>query len=67
MTNGLQIDEEQFKKMDEKEQNLVLYRNLNRMETKLKRKTKIDNTISAAAGFLGGLFAVAGKWFFLKG
>jgi hypothetical protein len=61
---SLDIKPETFEKLTPAQQNFILYDCLNalkiqvtRMDKKLNRKLKIEQSISAASGFVGGLIA----------
>lgn len=69
MTNGLRIKKEEFKKIPSPERDWIIYDNIasqdKRIE-KLEKGRKVDKTVSALGGFVGGIVAVIGKALFLK-
>ncbi len=65
--NGLKIDEKEFEALPVQKQLVILYKNTEEIRVGLRKRKKTDTALTAATGFIGGVFAVIGKWFFLKG
>lgn len=65
--NGLRICEDDFESLPIEKQLSIIYKNLEEISKKLNNRKSIDTALTAVTGFIGGVFAVVGKWFFLKG
>jgi len=65
--NGLRVDKKTFESLSVKKQLGVLFDCIEDLRNSVRRKNKTDTVVTAIMGFLGGIVAVAGKWFFLRG
>jgi EAL domain-containing protein (putative c-di-GMP-specific phosphodiesterase class I) len=62
LTDGIKIDEDQFKELPVAEQRVAMYRAL----VKLQKRKGINTAVSGAGGFLGGFTAMLLKLAFWK-
>ena len=81
MANGIKIDEQDFERLSNSEQNTILFKNTEQIlehisATKkscdkrfkrLENRSLVDKGVAGITGFFGGFMAVISKSFFFKG